>query len=37
MMGIAEKLNFIPGAGYFGPARVVETDEETGRELDRRC
>ncbi len=31
MMGIAEKLNFIPGAAYFGPARVVEIDEETGR------
>ncbi len=31
MMGIAEKLNFIPGAGYFGPGRVVEIDEETGR------
>ncbi len=31
MMGIAEQLSFLPGAGYFGPARVVERDEETGR------
>lgn len=30
-MGIAKKLDFIPGTGYFGPARVLEIDDQTGR------
>ncbi len=30
MNNVAEKYSMMPGAGYFGPARILEIDEENG-------